>query len=109
MSGDEFERLRSQIGDTDREILAAVNRRLELVARLKSYKEAHGIPFVDLEREAALIEERLRENVGPLSAAGVRAFYAELLALTKREVYSSSSPGSSSGSTSASAKSSAET
>ena len=33
-----------------------------------------------------MVAERVRENAGPLSEAGLRAFYAELLALTKREV-----------------------
>ena len=33
-----------------------------------------------------MIAERIAENAGPLSEEGLRAFYAELLALTKREV-----------------------
>jgi chorismate mutase/prephenate dehydratase len=78
--------LRARISATDREIVELVNRRLELVAELKRYKDEHGIAFVDPEREAALFEERARENGGPLSDEGLRAFYAELLALTKREV-----------------------
>jgi chorismate mutase len=56
------------------------------VAELKRYKDAHGIPFVDSEREAQLIDERLSENPGPLSDDGLRAFYVELLALMKREL-----------------------
>jgi chorismate mutase / prephenate dehydratase len=78
--------LRARISATDREIVELVNRRLELVAELKRYKDEHGIAFVDPEREAALFEERARENGGPLSDEGLRAFYAELLALTKREL-----------------------
>jgi chorismate mutase/prephenate dehydratase len=80
------DRLRSEITSVDREILAAVNRRLELVERLKRHKDEHGIAFVDPEREAQLYAERAAENDGPLSDEGLRAFYAELLALTKREV-----------------------
>jgi chorismate mutase/prephenate dehydratase len=77
--------LRAQITAIDREIFASVNERLRLVARLKQFKQERGLDFVDPEREAALIEERLRENGGPLSADGLRAFYVELLALIKRE------------------------
>jgi hypothetical protein len=33
-----------------------------------------------------MFEARVRENDGPLSETGLRAFYAELLALTKREL-----------------------
>jgi len=78
--------LRARISATDREIVELVNRRLELVAELKRYKDEHGIDFVDPKREAELFEERTRENGGPLSDDGLRAFYTELLALTKREL-----------------------
>jgi chorismate mutase / prephenate dehydratase len=78
--------LRKQISAIDREIIASVNERLTLVTRLKAYKDEHGIAFVDPAREAALVEERVRENTGPLSDDGLRAFYAELLALVKREL-----------------------
>jgi chorismate mutase len=78
--------LRARISATDREIVELVNRRLELVAELKRYKDEHGIAFVDPEREAQLYAERAAENRGRLSDAGLRAFYAELLALTKREL-----------------------
>jgi chorismate mutase / prephenate dehydratase len=86
MTDDVVDQLRSEITGVDREILAAVNRRLELVERLKRHKDEHGIAFVDPDREARMIAERLRENAGPLSEEGLRAFYAELLALCKREL-----------------------
>jgi chorismate mutase len=86
MSGGEtLNELRDQISAIDRAIFAAVNERLRLVARLKQVKEEQGLAFVDPAREAALLDERLRENDGPLSADGLRAFYVELLALVKRE------------------------
>ena len=78
--------LRAAITSTDHEILHAVNRRLELVAELKRYKDANGIAFVDPDRERSMVETRVEENDGPLSDAGLRAFYVELLALTKREL-----------------------
>ena len=83
---DVVDTLRSEITEIDREILALVNRRLETVARLKRHKDEHGIAFVDPERERRMFEERVRENGGPLSEGGLRAFYTELLALMKREV-----------------------
>ena len=83
---DEVERFRAEIGEADRTLTAAVNRRLELVAELKRYKEANGIPFLDPEREAQLIRDRLAQNPGPISEEGLRAFYVELLALIKREL-----------------------
>ena len=78
--------LRRQISELDRSIFDAVNRRLALVAQLKRHKDAQGYSFVDPGREAEMIAAQVDANPGPLSAEGLRAFYAELLALTKREV-----------------------
>ena len=86
MTDDVVNGLREEISAIDRELIALVNRRIEAVARLKRHKDEHGIAFVDPDREAQLVAERVRENQGPLSEQGLRAFYAELLALVKREV-----------------------
>ncbi len=86
MSDPEVTRFRAEISEIDRSLAAAVNRRLELVAALKRYKDEHGIAFVDAGREAELIEARVRDNTGPISDEGLRSFYLELLALIKREL-----------------------
>lgn len=86
MSDDVVNGLRDEITAIDREIVALVNRRLATVTRLKRHKDENGIAFVDPERETRMVAERVRENPGPLTEAGLRAFYAELLALTKREL-----------------------
>ncbi len=80
------QKLRGEISDVDRTILEAVNTRLELVATLKRHKEKHGLPFVDPDRERALLDALAHANPGPLSEDGLRALFRELLALTKREV-----------------------
>ena len=81
-----MKQLREQISDVDRSLIDAINRRLKLVAQLKRYKDDQGIAFVDPEREEWMFSYQSRANRGPLSDEGLRAFYAELLALTKREV-----------------------
>ncbi len=78
--------LRRQISEIDRSIVKAFNRRLEVVAQIKRHKDEHGLAFVDPDREAAMLEQQTSENRGPLTNEGLRALYAELLALTKREV-----------------------
>ncbi|HEX6491221.1 MAG TPA: chorismate mutase [Gaiellaceae bacterium] len=78
--------LREQISDGDRTIVEAINARLKLVARLKSYKESRGLSFLDPEREEWMLSYLVRANRGPLSAEGLREIFGELLALTKREV-----------------------
>jgi chorismate mutase/prephenate dehydratase len=81
-----LEQLRRQISEIDRSIIDAFNRRLEIVAQIKRHKNEHGIAFVDPEREAAMLADQSSENQGPLSDEGLRTLYAELLALTKREL-----------------------
>ncbi len=77
--------MREQIIDNDIRIVAAINRRLELVARLREFKEAHGMSFVDHSREAWMHRYLQGVNPGPLSTEGLHAIYDELLELTKRE------------------------
>lgn len=78
--------LREEITSTDIEIVRAVNRRIDLVRRLKEHKTAMGYDFLDKSREEALLAELERENGGPLSAEGLRELHAALLDLTKREL-----------------------
>ena len=77
---------REAISDNDRKLVDAINKRLELVARIKAYKEAQGIDFLDPDREEWMLSYLQRANRGPLSADGLRDFYREVLDLTKREV-----------------------
>ena len=78
--------LREQISDNDRAIVDAINKRLKLVARLKEYKASRGFEFVDPDREDWMIRYLERANGGPLSDDGLRDLFAQILALTKREV-----------------------
>jgi chorismate mutase len=78
--------LREAISDNDRKLMETLNKRLELVARLKRYKESRGIGFVDPEREEWMLSYLARANRGPLSGDGVREFFTRVLELTKREV-----------------------
>ena len=78
--------LREQLSDNDVRIVEAINARLQLVARLKRVKEERGIDFLDPAREEWMLQYLARANRGPLSSAGLREIYVELLDLTKREV-----------------------
>ncbi len=78
--------LREAISDNDRKLVDALNKRLELVGRLKRYKESRGIGFVDPEREEWMLSYLQRANRGPMSADGLREFFMRILDLTKREV-----------------------
>ena len=81
-----IDELRERIAERDRTVLEAVNARLELVAELKAYKEAHGISFLDPDRERELLRALQGANPGPLSEDGLRGLVEHVLALTKREL-----------------------
>lgn len=76
---------RKRISEADREILAAVNRRIRIVASLHEYKAQRGYPPRDPAREAELVEELERLNPGPLTSEGLRALYAAILGEWERQ------------------------
>jgi chorismate mutase/prephenate dehydratase len=78
--------LRERISDADSALLATLNRRIALVEQLRAYKEERGYPFVDPDREQALLARLAEANPGPLSPEGLREFFVSLLDLVKREV-----------------------
>jgi 3-deoxy-7-phosphoheptulonate synthase len=78
--------LRQAISENDRTIVAAINTRLGLVARMRTHKDDHGIPFHDGARERQLLAELHDANRGPLSPEGLEEVVLELLELTRREV-----------------------
>ena len=78
---------REKIAAADRELLAAINRRLELVRELHEHKRAEGIPLRDPTREEQLVVELQAANGGPLSAAGVAELFRHVLDLTRKEIH----------------------
>ena len=78
--------LRDQISDNDLKIIEALNKRLKLVTQLRRYKQAHGIDFVDPEREQWMLTYLSRANNGPLSPEGLREIFDHILSLTKAEI-----------------------
>jgi chorismate mutase len=79
-------RLREQISDNDVALVAAMNRRLELVAQLWGHKRSHGLDVLDPEREEWMLRYLSRANRGPLSAAGLEELFGTVLELTKKEL-----------------------
>ena len=67
-------------------MVEAINARLRLVAKLKSYKDSRGFDFVDPNREEWMLRDLSRANRGPLSQEGLEQIYTAILDLTKREV-----------------------
>src|SRR5262249_38959846 len=90
---DELRALRERVSAIDREILAAVNERLEVVAEIVRHKQATGRSLYDAGREESMLAELLRANRGGLSDDGVAELQAALLYLTKRQLGIAASVG----------------
>ncbi len=80
--------LREQITALDLRLLETVNARLETVEKLRRYKAQNDLPFVDPDREQALLQELKALNTGPLSESGVQELVTFVLDLVKRELTS---------------------
>ena len=78
--------LRELLAANDLALLDLVNRRLDLVEKIKQRKSELGVSFVDLEREAWLLDYLRGANTGPLSDEGLRELLTAVLDLTKREL-----------------------
>lgn len=85
-SPDELKRLREEIAAVDREILEALNRRLDVFLRIQEHKQETGAPLIDAQREAELLQELTDANGGPLSARAVQSVFSAILDVMKQEV-----------------------
>ena len=78
--------LRELLAANDLALVDLVNRRLDLVKKIKQRKSELGVAFVDPEREAWLVDYLGGANTGPLSDEGLRELLTTVLDLTKREL-----------------------
>lgn len=76
---------REQISDNDLSIVEALNKRIQLVEKLKRYKESQGMEFFDPRQEDWVFTYLARANRGPLSAEGLREIFTVILEVAKRE------------------------
>jgi chorismate mutase len=83
---DRFDEIRREITANDEAIVAAVNRRIELVTELWQLKDALGYDTVDPDRERLLREHLAAASAGPLSPEGLDRLVTDLLDLTKKEL-----------------------
>ena len=72
----QVQEFRAQITAADDDILAALNRRIELVAALHALKRERGYPMRDAAREDSMLDELRAGNSGPLSDEGIRQLLA---------------------------------
>jgi prephenate dehydrogenase len=82
----ELDALRNEISELDRRLLELLNRRLELVASVRDYKDSAGERWIDPEREAELLQALVAVNPGPLSERGVTSIFSAVLDVLKQEI-----------------------
>ena len=63
--------LRAAIDAADRDVLAALNRRIDAVRRLHDHKAANGYSLSDPSREAAIVVSLQEANEGPMADESV--------------------------------------
>ena len=76
---DNLAALRARIDAIDRELLAALNRRADLAARVGDVKKLDGSPVFRPEREAQVIAGLEAANTGPLMRESVAPIWREIM------------------------------
>lgn len=71
--------LRSAIDEIDDRLLALINDRLKLAARIGSIKQMAGNPVKDLEREKRIISRLQGSNCGPIDNDLLRRVFADII------------------------------
>ena len=79
---EQLNKLRLAIDEQDRQIIAALGRRMELSEKIGEYKKQKGIPVYAPERESAVLE-RIRELAGERYAADMTRIYSLIIELSR--------------------------
>lgn len=70
---------RTEIDETDRELLRLLNRRARLAIKVGALKRAAGLPCSDPEREHAVLRELQKANAGPLDGRAVAKLFRRII------------------------------
>jgi chorismate mutase/prephenate dehydratase len=76
--------LRRQIDAIDEQVLALLNRRMEIVREIGLLKSASRGPVLDAAREREVLERLRALNQGPLTSDDVRAVFGEVISAARR-------------------------
>ena len=74
--------LRQQIDAVDRDLIALLERRLDISAAIGAYKKAHGLPVLDRSREAAKTEA-VKAMCRPATADLIGDLYGPIMAASR--------------------------
>ena len=74
--------LREAIDAVDRELVALLEKRLDMAAAIAAYKKAHSLPVLDRTREAAKVEA-VRAQCRPETADLIGELYGPIMAASR--------------------------
>jgi len=74
-----LEEYRNEIDQVDKRIVALLNRRAELVREIGAIKTAAGLPVVDWQREAKVLEGLVAANEGMIDDKALARIYRAVL------------------------------
>lgn len=80
----ELEEYRKRIDEIDRELVALWQARTTCTDAVGRYKLAHGLPVLDREREAAVLEEKQALVTDPGLKEDVLRLYETIFALSRQ-------------------------
>ncbi len=74
-----IEDLRKQVDDIDIEIVNLLNKRAEIVLKIRDAKKAEGQPYHDPERELRVLNKVMAASKGPLDNETIKHLYRHIL------------------------------
>ncbi len=77
-------RLRKEIDEIDKQLLALFEQRMDVAAQVGAYKKAHNLPVLVPEREQAVLENRIAAVKNPAYAKLAADFFKDVMALSRR-------------------------
>lgn len=76
---EELDKSRKEINEIDKNLVDLLNKRAEIVMKIKRLKENHNVPLYDAKREEELINNIVKYNKGPLFNDNVVQIFESIL------------------------------
>ena len=81
----ELDALRAEIDDIDAQLTALFLRRMDVTERVGAYKQAHGLPVLDPDREREVLAKKAALTGDQARKADVTALYESIMAISRRQ------------------------
>ncbi|MCR5651942.1 MAG: chorismate mutase [Lachnospiraceae bacterium] len=81
----DLKELREKIDETDRQIVALYEQRMDLSAQIASYKIEHGLKVLDRNREAEKIKSVRAMTGNSFNEESIEELYVHIMALSRKK------------------------